>query len=89
MRDDKKVLSPCSLRMTKSRNCAIISQYSLPLPWCTFSNAVQFAYPFKTEAFFQILQVLINSIDDAFNASIIPTTKISIQIWRQTEVRKG
>ena len=25
MRDDQKVLSPCTLGMTKSRNCAIIS----------------------------------------------------------------
>ena len=39
-RDDKKVLGPCLLGIIKSRNCAIISQYNLPLPRYTFTFAV-------------------------------------------------
>ena len=37
-KNDQKVLILFTLGMTKSRNCAIISQYNLPLPQCTFSN---------------------------------------------------
>ena len=41
MRDDQEVLGPCTLRMTKSKNCVIIFfQYNLSLPRCTFSKAV-------------------------------------------------
>ena len=72
--------------MTKSRNCAIISQYNLPLSRCTL---FQFAYPFKLEAFILVPQVLINSIYDAFIASKVPITKVSFQIQKQTEVWKS
>ena len=44
-RDDQKVLGPCTLGITKSRTFAITSQYNLPLPQCTFSNAVPVCLP--------------------------------------------
>ena len=75
-RDDKKVLGPCTLGMTKSRNCAIISQYSLLCLDAVSQTLFQFAYPFKIESFFLVPQLLINSIYDTFTASKIPTTKL-------------
>ena len=83
-----KVLGPCTLGVTKSRNYAIISQYNLLLYRCTFSNSVPVCLinPFKIDAFFLVPQVLINSIYDAFIASKIPTTKVSFQIRTQREV---
>ena len=83
MRDNQKVLSPCTFGMTKTRNCVLfLNIISLCL------NALspmlfQFAYPFKLEAFFLVPQVLINSIYDAFIASKIPTMKVSFQILKQ------
>ena len=47
------------------------------------SSGFQSAYPFKIEAFFLVLQVLIKSICDTFIASKIRTTKVSFQIWKQ------
>ena len=49
----------------------------------------QFAYPFKIEAFFLVPQVLIQSTYDTFIASLIPTMKVSFQIWKQIEVWRG
>ena len=82
----KKLSGPCTFGMTKSRNCAIISQCNLLFLDAFSPMQFQFAYPFKLEVFFL---VPINSIYDAFIASKIPTTKVSFQIWKPTEVRKG
>ena len=82
--DDQNVLGPCTLRMTKSRNCSIISQY-LHLPLCTFSIAVSVCLSLKKKAFFLVPQVLINSIYDAFIASKGPSMKVSFQIWEKVD----
>ena len=46
MRDNQKVLGPCTFGLTKSRNCAIISQYNLPLLSALSLKLLQFAYAF-------------------------------------------
>ena len=75
--------------MTKSRKCAIISQYNLPYLEAFSPTLFQFAYPFKIETFFLVPQELINSIYDAFIASYFPTTNVSFQIWKQIEAKSG
>ena len=49
-RDYQKVFGPCTLGITKSRNCAIISQYNHPLSWCTFSNAAPVCLPLQNRS---------------------------------------
>ena len=88
MRDYKKVLSPCILGMTKSRNCAIFLNIIFLCLEALFQILFQFAYPFKIEAFVLVPQVLINSIYDAFMAFKIPTIKVSFQIWKQNRSPK-
>ena len=88
MRDNKEVLGPCTLGMTKA---IIVPLFLNIISFCLDALSLmlfKFAYPFKIEAFFLIPQVPINSIYDAFIASKIPTTKVSFQIWKQIEVRR-
>ena len=76
-RDDQKVLSPCTLGMTKNKNFAIIFNIISLCLSALSPMLFKFAYPFKIEAFFLV------SIYDALIASKIPTTKVSFQIWKQ------
>ena len=71
--------------MSKSRNCTMISQYNLPLYFVQRCCSLFIPSKYNVEAFFLVLQVLINSIYEAFIAYKIPTTTVSFEIWKQTE----
>ena len=88
-RVDKKLLTPCTLEMTKSRNRAIISQYNIPFSWYTFSNAVRVCLYLKNKSILPHPKVLINSIYGALIAIKTPTMKVSFQNCKEIEVGWG
>ena len=85
-----KNLCPLYVGLPGDENLTITFQYIFSLQGNALSPSLfQLSYPFKIEGIFLVPQVLVYCLYDAFIASILCTTKLGFQFWKQIEVRRS